>query len=224
MSISFTSVTHSPTLIVRCVLVFALMSSAAGCAINNQYAYDQARPGLVAAGTQSVAVATVDRRPYVINGDKAPDFVGLQRGGYGNPFDVTTTSGKALADDLTTSVAGSLDTQGYDVQTVSTSAGATDDDTIEALKGTGAAKLVFLTLNELKSDTMVNVRYLYDLTLQVRDGNGDLLAETTAKGDEKLGGSVINPVKVANEKVPEAARTTLESLFNSPAIVKALGG
>ncbi len=37
-------------------------------------------------GTGKVAVATVDERPYVLNGKNPPTYVGIIRGGFGNPF------------------------------------------------------------------------------------------------------------------------------------------
>jgi hypothetical protein len=40
-----------------------------------------------------LAVAVHDERSEVASGDKNPAFVGLLRGGYGNPMDVRTASG-----------------------------------------------------------------------------------------------------------------------------------
>jgi hypothetical protein len=207
----------------RNAILFVAGLTASGCAVKNQYAYDQAKPELIASGTQSVAVATLDQRPYVVAGSKTPDFVGLQRGGFGNPFSVTTASGNAMADDLTTAIVSALDVQGFTVQSIATTAGNASEDTVQQLVATGAGKLVLLTMNELKSDTLVNVRYAYDMTLQVFDANGTKLAQTRAHGEETLGGSVFNPMKVATENVPKAAQSTLETLFNAPAVVKALG-
>jgi hypothetical protein len=80
-------------------MLFVLLGLS-GCAVGNQHQYAGVAPDLTLKATHSVAVVVVDRRPYVVSGDKDPDFVGLQRGGFGNPFDVTTASGKALASDI----------------------------------------------------------------------------------------------------------------------------
>ena len=75
------------------LLIVALSAVAlAGCAVGNTYDYQAADIGLPVVGKGKVGVAVVDRRPYVLSGDKEADFVGLQRGGFGNPFNVTTRS------------------------------------------------------------------------------------------------------------------------------------
>jgi hypothetical protein len=65
-------------------------------------------PQIAASQARSFAVGVQDRRPYVISGNKDEHFVGLSRGGYGNPFDVTTASGKALADEFAGAIANGL--------------------------------------------------------------------------------------------------------------------
>ena len=62
----------------------------AGCAAGNQYDYSGSDLALPITGSGDIGVAVLDVRPYVLNGDKKPDFVGLQRGGFGNPFDVSS--------------------------------------------------------------------------------------------------------------------------------------
>ena len=57
-----------------------------GCAIGNRYAYQSVVANPQLSGTTAVGVATHDQREYVRSGSKDPQFVGLQRGGYGNPF------------------------------------------------------------------------------------------------------------------------------------------
>ena len=78
-----------------------------GCAVGNRHAYHTTVAPLQASGSHTIAVATHDEREYVRSGNKQPDFVGLQRGGYGNPFKVTTESGHALAQDVTDSITAS---------------------------------------------------------------------------------------------------------------------
>lgn len=68
-------------------------------------------------GTITVAVATHDQRPYVVGGNKKPNFVGLSRGGYGNPFDVVTVSGNPLADGFSESISRSLAARGFKTST-----------------------------------------------------------------------------------------------------------
>ena len=74
-----------------------------GCAIGNTHRYDLGNAALVAESDKRVAVCVADERPYVLSGEKPGSFVGLLRGGFGNPFDINTTSGEPMASDITTS-------------------------------------------------------------------------------------------------------------------------
>jgi len=80
------------------LLLISLMIG--GCAFGRKQDYLQARPVLEYTSKVRLAVGVQDRRPYILDHDKDEDFVGLQRGGYGNPFDVSTNSNLPLADDM----------------------------------------------------------------------------------------------------------------------------
>ncbi len=77
-----------------------LASMLGGCAVGNTYEYRLPRLPLSVQGNSAIGLAVTDQRPYILDGDKDPNFVGLQRGGYGNPFDVTTASGRPMAEDM----------------------------------------------------------------------------------------------------------------------------
>ncbi|MEA3644206.1 MAG: hypothetical protein VBE63_30420, partial [Lamprobacter sp.] len=49
-----------------------------GCAIGNTYEYRLPRMPLPVEGNSSIGLAVTDLRPYILSGDKEPDFVGLQ--------------------------------------------------------------------------------------------------------------------------------------------------
>ena len=103
----------------------------------------------------------------MVNGDKAPDFVGVQRGGFGNPFDVRTASGEPLADEMRAAIASAMQHQGF---------------TVVPLGGAAPRKLE-LRILEWKTDVMMSMSVQYDLSLSVFDGQGALMASTTTKGD-----------------------------------------
>ena len=71
-----------------CLLLISLMI--VGCAFGQKQDYLQAHPVLEYTNKARVAVGVQDPRPYILDHDKDEGFVGLQRGGYGNPFDVST--------------------------------------------------------------------------------------------------------------------------------------
>ncbi len=202
------------------VLTLAVLAS--GCAVGNTHSYDNVLASLSYQGTRKVAVGTEDQRPYVLNGEKGPQFVGLSRGGYGNPFNVTTTSGKPLADDLTLSLERSLDAKGFDA--VALAVGLREDDAAVVAKAseTGATRIVVLSLREWKSDTMLSTALIYEGALRVLDASGALLAESRIAGRDDLGGSAMNPPKHAQTAVPIAARAKLEALLADPAVAGAL--
>ncbi len=202
--------------------VLALAALSSGCAVGNTHSYHDVLANLSYQGTRKVAVGTEDQRPYILNGDKGPQFVGLSRGGYGNPFNVTTTSGKPLADDLSAALESSLDAKGFDA--VALTVGLREDDAAVVAKAreTGATRIVVLSLREWKSDTMMGTALLYGAALRVLDASGALLAESAIAGKDDLGGSAINPPKHARTAVPIAAQAKLEALLADPAVAEAL--
>ena len=99
-----------------CLLPWALTATMVchGCAAGNRHAYHETVAVLQASGSKTIAVATHDEREYVRSGHKRPNFVGLQRGGYGNPFNVTTASTHPLAQDMTDAIVEAQELESYD--------------------------------------------------------------------------------------------------------------
>src|SRR5437899_535946 len=92
-----------------CVVVFG------GCAVGVKHQYDNITPETKFQTRAKIAVGVHDQRNYVVYGQKSPTFVGLSRGGFGNPFDVNTASGQALANDFRNSIANGLSRAGANV-------------------------------------------------------------------------------------------------------------
>ena len=203
------------------VALFATVTLA-GCAIGNHHAYHDTIATFQASGSYAVAVTVHDQREYIQNKDKSPDFVGLQRGGCGNPFNVTTVSGQPLAEDMTASIVASLRARGFHPVPVVVSAEDGPATVRQRLIGTRAPRSVLLVLIEWKADSMQNTALLYTVTLQILDGTGRLLAEKNLLGRDNLGGSFWNPPAHANHAVPAAFKGKLEALFNAPDVVAAL--
>ena len=155
------------------IRIFALMAlvTLGGCAAGNRYDYSSAISGLPISGTDQVALDVVDARPYVVSGDKKPDFIGLQRGGFGNPFDVRTASGRPMAAEMHDAIAHALVKQGYTV------VGPKDP----------APRKMELQVTEWKTDAMMHFELRWDLTLNVYDDQGVLLAKSTSSGKEEQG-------------------------------------
>lgn len=199
-------------------LVFCLAVIAGGCAVGNKHNYHETIADINVQGSMSIAVTTSDQRQYVLSGEKRPHFVGLSRGGFGNPFGIGTESGKPLAEDMTQSIANSLAKKGFKVTPVMVDPPTANRQLfIDKLKATNADHYFILTLIEWKSDTYSSTSLLYDLKAEVLDREGKTLAVNTIQGKDDLGGAWgWNPPAYAKEAVPKAFKEKIEKLLNSP--------
>ena len=80
----------------RVFVVILAAYTLAACAIGNTYDYRAATPSLKASASRSISVGVLDRRPYVLSGNKPPSFVGLQRAGHSAIVTVNTL-GRSLS-------------------------------------------------------------------------------------------------------------------------------
>jgi hypothetical protein len=203
-------------------LLLAGMMLLAGCAVGNKYDYDASRANLAYSGARRVTVAAWEQRKYVLSGDKQPDFVGLQRGNMGVPFDVVTGSKQPLATEMTGSLILSLTGAGFTASPVTLTQKDTEGSAVYALLRNKPARAVLLRVDNWESDTFKNPTVYYDLTLNVYDGGGRKLAAKNVKGSQDLDGSFFNAPGKAKKAVPEAFRLKIEQLLNAPEIVAAL--
>ena len=84
----------------KVVVALLLALTVSACAIGNQHQYAGVAPNVTAQTNLPLAIGVQDRRLYILDGTKTEDFVGVQRGGFGNPFDVTTATDGPLAADI----------------------------------------------------------------------------------------------------------------------------
>lgn len=200
------------------LLAAAILSSA--CAMGNKYSYNAPNMVLPVRGDASVGLAVIDERPYVLDGDKSPDFVGLQRGGFGNPFDVKTESGKPLSDEMQTALADTLENNGYKVtllQPASGDAAAIDDAVIK----NGLDRNLIILLKEWKTDAMMRFALSYDVILRILDQQTNLLAENEIKGDKEVVGGA--GFESANSNAASRAfENKMNQLFSAAEIIRAM--
>jgi len=207
----------------RLVVVVPLVSVVlTGCAVGNRYAYQSVVASPQVSGTSAVSVATHDQREYVRAGSKDPQFVGLQRGGFGNPFDVRTADDKPLADAMTTALINTLAKKGFRAQPVVVSHSLTAADARQQAVRVGADRALVLTLQEWKSDTAMRVGLTYDMTMTVLDRTGAVMAEKRLQGHDNLGAASL-PSQVG-DIVAAAFKTKLEQLLDDPGVAGALRG
>ena len=188
----------------------------AGCAVGQKHSYVNPSVEVPIKSSSKIAVAVHDRRPYVVSGVKSSTFVGLQRGGWGNPFDVNTESGAPLADDMQRTITGALERAGDAVVGVSLKPTTSPADAKAALLQTDATKFVLLTLHEWKSDQFANTTFSFDVTMDVFGPGGTAIATKHLAREDELGGGM------SKSTMPGAFRRTLEELFWSEEVRQAL--
>jgi len=194
-----------------------------GCAVGNKYDYRVADMALPVKGQSSVGLMIADKRPYVLSGNKDPSFVGLQRGGFGNPFDVTTMTGAPLASDIAEAVAAGLRERGYTVRVIGYVSGDAGDMLVSAAKKDGLSKTIAVTIREWKTDIYMKMTLHYDLEAVVYGADGSILGRNRMAAIEEVGGSGIGAEKNAHT-ARQALSQKISYLFYHPDIKKALDG
>jgi hypothetical protein len=207
---------------VKFATVMAAMFIASGCVVGQSYSVVNVTPEFEPAGKGAVAVASQDQRSYVVSGKNEPQVVGILRGGFGNPFYMTTSSGRPLADEMGDVITDALKKKGFKTIPVVVAAPEPIVQVRKKLADTGADKLIHFQIKKWKSDAYANIRLEYFLNLTVFDRKSKLLAEKESSGDESLGSAGFDTARGVRQKVPEAFKKKLEELFNAPEIVKAL--
>lgn len=183
-----------------------------GCAFGNKITYSGARPDLALQGDKSVAVAVHDQRPYVLAGDKGPQFVGLSRSMYGIPYNVNTPNDVPLADEMTKVIADALAARGFKTTAVRIAFNQSRHAAQEMMQQAGTERGVLLTLKQWETDTYFGTSLEYDVRLTVFDRDGKELANADFKGDDDIG----------KMKPALAFQRRVEDWFAKPEIVAAL--
>jgi hypothetical protein len=205
------------------IAIFALLASSIvllnGCAVGQKFDYAASTINLRSPSDfQSVGVAVLDQRSYIKNGDKSEAFVGLSRGGFGNPFDVETRSGLAMATEMATAVVTALKSRGIRAQALKVRPADGSAQVRQVLAETGLARALLFTLTEWKTDTMMRTGLSYDVTLDVFDSSGNRLARKQISGNEVSGASILSAEKDAQKWF--AAKVT--ELLEDEAIARSL--
>jgi hypothetical protein len=130
----------------------------------------------------SVAVDVEDRRPFILDGHKDPNYIGHYRAGFGNPWDVTTESKKALADILQEDLVQELDALGF-------SSGAAS-----------ASRSLLIEIQDFNFNAYVNGEFWYKLNVVVFDENREQLASSKLGNNVVIEGSAWSGPKKAMEK------------------------
>lgn len=171
---------------------------------------------------ESVAVTVIDERPYVVNGDESPSFVGTLPGRYRNTIDVTTESGRPLADLVTDAIAAALRRQGVVATAVPLAKATAEAEALAALNAAGAERLLVVRIGEWQTNAHVRVSAHWQLEATVYDRAGEVLGQRRSQGTQNIGTTGFD--EETAELAVSAFRERLTYLLGDPAITRAFGG
>lgn len=169
------------------------------------------------APASKINIAVLDHRSYILNGEKTPDFVGIIRGGYGNPFDFSTESGSALAAELSRSLVEELGASSMEITTSHLDSTSTVLSRFKSGSYTGE-KLVVLELDEWKIDSMVDSWFSVDSSLSIYDTKGSILAKSSVKERVAVDGSFWWPLGAAQKNMISQTEKYLNVLLSDQSI------
>lgn len=211
----------------RLGLTFAIASLLlSACAFGNKHDYHSSVPTLEASTAVGVAVGTMDQREEVASGRRGYDFVGLQLGGTGVPFGVTTLSGKALASDVTGTIINGLGRKGITATSIDLPPDILREEAVRSIVDGGAKRSLLITLHGWQSKTSGTTLLLFDLSAEVLDDEGRVLATNRLSAKEVLGvpesQQFLKPHIAVSQVIASAYVRILADLLNDKKIVSAL--
>jgi hypothetical protein len=163
-------------------------------------------PGAAATGAP-VALNAHDERPYVKNGEKPPYFIGQYRGGFGNPWNVSTEGEQPVASLLQRDLAKELQSLGHPV--VAQSAGV---------------RVLDVAIDDYQFDGYQNAKFWYLFNVRVIGADGKVIAQSAVEDKQVIQGTFWEGAKGGVEKkLPELYADAIRKLVrDNPTISSAL--
>jgi len=202
-------------------IYFLTLLILSGCAGSLKIQYDGINANLPAF-SENITIAIWDQREQVLDGSRKPDFVGYMRSGAGIAYPIGTASGKPIVDDISSSIASSLEKQGCTTSIITTSPTEDEHAILDNFAKNGSGKLFLMKCSEYHTDGYGIQNLNYDLLVKIFASDGQLLKEKSFQGDRNLGGSVAWGAGKYKEYMPEGLKALLEEIFNDPEISSGL--
>ncbi len=161
-----------------------------------------------------MALAVLDARPDVVSGERKETFIGFTRSLYGVPFSYHTRSKKPFAQDLSDLVSRALKQGKTPAEVIVVSPFGGRQTAIDALRKSGAERLIFLEIRDWWSDTLIHTDLHYDLLLTILNAQGQELGSNGATGHEELGRGQQRLLAAATNRI-------LETLFTGEKVIAA---
>ena len=200
------------------ILTAALSLHFTGCTMWNKYDLRKTQVS-APSGHSSIAVACVDERQSLRQGDITPELIGVTRDGYGIPYRVKTATKSPVATEIAAVVTRGFGSNRKLAPPITSPDAAS---ALAALRGTGTDRQVLIRIQQYNSDTLINTELDYAFIVEVRDSAGKLLATASKSEAANLGGNFFAPALHARESVLSKTGSSLSTLLAEPQIQTAL--
>ena len=189
-----------------------------GCTMWNKYDLRQTKV-CAPSGSPSVAVACVDERVTLRQGDIGPELIGVTRDGYGIPYRVKTATKDPVAKEIAEVVFRGF---GSNRKLAPPMSYADRNSALAALRGTGTDRQILVLLDRYNSDTLIRTELDYSIMMEVYNSQGRLLASASRTKIADLGGNFFLPALHARKSVIQTTGDVLNELLSTPEIRSAL--
>ena len=198
-----------------CFLMF-LSGCGAHTAVNRTENYINAWPNINYISDKNIVIGIIDERSYVVNGSVKPAYVGLMRGGFYNPWHMNTESGKPLVEDLSQAIVSGFKNAGINAKYIILTSDMDQQKLYNYFLSNNSSKKVLIRIQEWQSDTFSSTVFMYDLTAEIYNEDGVMVAKCTEKNVNENGENqtVVSPV--------DAGRNILTKILNTKSIITAL--
>lgn len=165
----------------------------------------------------SMSLAVLDKRKYVVNEDKMPSFEGIIRSGLGIPYTHGTPTKEAMSVYLSNRLSVGLDNHGIKVTVVETEPKMSVNSVVDLMEKDDQ-KSILIVLNEWKYDfhTFTDNSW-YDMDIIIIDNLGDKKLVKNFKGENDVpdGGLISNEMQLIYKQ-------RFENTFSDSEVVEAL--
>lgn len=168
-----------------------------------------------------IRVGVIDRREYILSGDKPAQFTGLAREGFGIPHDVTTKSENSLANDFALSIVSGFESAGITANAV-TLGNSDIENTRSSLLDEEADRYILLVLNGWKTNTYQETELVYNLDLSIFTSEGNQALHKNFTGNDVGQGKAWTPKGRHIEIMEQLYPKKLQEIFENPEVKAAL--
>jgi len=207
------------------LLILTSMIALAGCA--SVPTVEESSPVLKCVTNDTLLLSIVDKRKYVLAGEKTPSYAGYSRDGFGIPHTYEVQSDQTMVAFLAERIVTGFRRQNIQVLESPSITEIDLDFLSNQARAKSADKILLIVLNEWKSERnpteyVIGLTYRlvfkYDVDVRVFDTSGRILAERHFDGADTEPGETIQYIEQDHYKYKEK----LEEFINSDEIRTAI--